>query len=240
MKKRPKILILLAGIFIALAISFPLQIMSLYGHGPLEIGAILNKLTYMNWIVMLALAGSAFWLYEAAPELRYAVPAVVGLVALNNFFVAYHHTDYSPWAASFASLAFGAMTLPIFRPDIRFILENPDRRWWRISARKVVQLPVTLIAGKEQRIRGETFDLSESGMFVPVLEHYADMKSVSQVNVCLQLGAFAQIRCTGRIVRHAEAKGKYPSGIGVEFMNLSEMQRSEIRRYLSRRPKELQ
>ncbi len=239
MKERPLSLVAIAFIFVAIALSFPFQIMGFYGHGPGEVGAILNKLTYMNWLVIAGLLVAAYYLYEASPQTRYAIPVVGALVAVNNFFVAFHGTDYSPWTATVATFAFGALVWPVYRPDIKNLLLNPDQRWWRIAARKSVQIPVVLSCGKHHRVRGETFDISESGMFVPLHDHQTGLKLQQRVAICLNLGAFAQVRCDGRIARIAEASGRYPSGVGIEFLELSSLQRAEIRRYLTRRPREL-
>jgi hypothetical protein len=223
-------------LFVAIAISMPVQIMSLYGHGFSEAAAILNKLTVFNWLVMIALAVSAFMVANASPGFLYSVWCLIGLVAVNNFFVGYHAIDYSPWSAAFATVAFGAINLPLLRrEDIRFLMANPDSRWWRVSLRKTVHLPVILTGKKFQRVRGETFDLSESGMFVPMMEGQAQLQLHQKISITLTLGTFAQIRCDGRVVRFAEAKGKYPSGMGIEFIELSRHQKLEIKKYLSRR-----
>ena len=75
-------------------------------------------------------------------------------------------------------------------------------------------------------------------MFVPISEGEVPPPLQQKVTITISLGTFAQIRCEGRVVRHADAKGKYPSGIGVEFLDLSRYQKTELKKYLSRQPLE--
>lgn len=239
MKQRPKILIPMGILFCLIAISFPVQIMSLYGHGFGETAAILHKLTYLNWLVMIGLTFTAVLVIQASPHLKYALPIMFVVVAINNFFVGYHGTDYSPWSAALATLGFGALNFPLIKSaDIRFLIANPDQRWWRIHTRKPVHLPVVLTGDKFQRVRGETYDISETGIFMPIAEGEVPPALQEKVTVTISLGTFAQIRCEGRVVRHAEAKGKYPSGIGIEFLDLSHYQKTELRKFLARQPLE--
>ena len=52
MKKRPLIFNFYTLFFLSVSVSFPIQIMSLNGHGPAEAGMILNKMSYLNWAVV--------------------------------------------------------------------------------------------------------------------------------------------------------------------------------------------
>ena len=105
MKRRPSILVVLAAVLVAIAVSMPLQIMKIYGHGFDELPAILLKLTYLNWLTIGAQLVTACLVLEASERLRYAVPVAIILVAVNNFFVGFHATDFSPWTATLATFA---------------------------------------------------------------------------------------------------------------------------------------
>lgn len=215
----------------AVAISFPLQIMWLYDHPWAEFAAVWPKLTWLNWVVMAGSVVTGVMIFRAAPGVQRAMYLLIGAVALNNFFVGYYATDFSPWTASFATLAFCVLNWPLQQSEVRELLMHPDRRWWRASPRRRMTVPIFLGGSRKTALRAETFDISESGAFVPV---DAALKLEERVSICLTLGTFQQIRCDGRVVRKAEANGCYPAGFGIEFSNLDWWQRRELRRYISR------
>src|SRR5665213_4610446 len=100
MRRRPMWFILLALAFFGVAISLPLQIMMIYGHGLSEISAVFDKLTLLNWLVLCGTLICSGLVWRASPYLRYAVPLLIALVAINNFFVGYYATDFSMASAS--------------------------------------------------------------------------------------------------------------------------------------------
>ena len=66
MRQRPFALTFLSGVFIALVVSMPLQVMFLYGHGLSEWAAILNKFTLFNWFVLCALSVNAVLVWRVS------------------------------------------------------------------------------------------------------------------------------------------------------------------------------
>ncbi len=236
MRSRPKPLIYLMLALFAVAISFPLQIMWLYGHPWAEISAVWPKLTWLNWVVMGGSVLTGVMLYRAVPGAQRMMYALIGAVAVNNFFVGYYATDFSPWTAGFATLAFGALSLPLRNSEVRELLNHPERRWWRASSRKRLNVPIFLGGSRKTILRSETFDISESGAFIPV---EAPLKIEERVSICLTLNTFQQIRCDGKVVRITEACGCYPAGFGIEFCNLDWSQRRELRRFLHNKTSQL-
>lgn len=231
MLSRPRPLVYLMIVLFAVALSFPLQVMMLYGHSWDELPAVFDKLTILNWAVMMGSVIAGVWIYHAAPGAQFVMYALIGLVAVNNFFVGYFATDFSPWTAGFATLCFGALCWPLRRGEIREILKHPERRWWRASQRRKVHIPIFLGGSRRTQFRTETWDVSETGAFVPVSDQ---LKLQERVSICLTLNTFQQLRCDGKVVRIAEACGTYPAGIGIQFTNLDWTQRRELRRFLSK------
>ncbi|MGE0525724.1 MAG: PilZ domain-containing protein [Bdellovibrionales bacterium] len=239
MSRRPGLLAWMAFVLVAVVISFPIQIMTLYGHGLDEISAVLHKLTYMNWLVIFCASVCAVLMWSASPWLKWLAPFSVLAVAINNFFVGYHGTDYSPWTATWATVAFASLHLPLLKSEIRDLLNHPERRWWRAARRRRITLPIFVGGFRRGKLRTTTYDISESGVFIPLSTRSKDahrlLREQEQLSLCLTLAPFLQIRCDGRVVRRCDAIGSYPAGVGVAFTNLGWRQKRELRRYLARK-----
>ncbi len=162
-----------------MAVSFPIQIMVLYGHGPFEWAEIAAKLTPLNWMVIMAAVASAWLTLKASPALFVMIPGLATLVAYNNWCVAHADLNYSPAAAAVATAAFFLGMLPIFTPQAREVLLNPSLRWWLTPERHRAELRVRMkvvwhgprpAQGRDPRNReiyARTYDLSEGGAFIP-------------------------------------------------------------------------
>ena len=46
------------------------------------------------------------------------------------------------------------------------------------------------------------------------------------------LGTLRQVKCDARVVRHNMASGKYPGGVGIEFVDMTRSDRQALRTYL--------
>jgi hypothetical protein len=235
MRQKPWVLIFWPIIFVAIAISLPAQIMWLYGHSLSEFDAVLGKLTVFNWLVMLGLFANAFGVSQARPWVRYTLPLLILAVAMNNFFVGYVGTDFSSWTALGATIAFIGMNVPLASQELVDLFNNPARAWWREAERKEIHVPVKLDGLHDLRLKAETFDVSATGMFVPLKnEEYAALKDNEHVSVCLIFNRVSEFRCDGRVVRHSPGNGHYPQGIGIQFVGLTWSQQNELTRYLKR------
>src|SRR6185437_14481977 len=74
MQRRPAVFPFLSVLFLGIALSLPLQVMWIYGHGFDEMDAVLNKLTIFNWLVMISLVITAVLLWTASPALKIFAP----------------------------------------------------------------------------------------------------------------------------------------------------------------------
>lgn len=245
MKTRPKIFIGYAILFVLLAISFPIQIALLYEHGIFEIGAILSKMTFLNWAVFWGFIVSAVLMVRVSPKGRFIVPFMLAAVLLNNLAVSLTGLNFDPLVPWLASLGFGALCLPLsfYQPALE-LMNNPEKRWWLRSERARVQAPVLVNPFKSSSFRTKTFDLSETGAFISFENNDAQGGEASfglpvlqvsdRLNLCLNVGHISQLRFEAEVVRRSEANGSYPSGVGIRFTSLDWRDRKELRRYLRR------
>lgn len=229
--RRPFTLIAVAAALIAVAISLPLQVMVLYGHGFSELSQVFHKLTSLNYLTVAGCVLAGVLVYQASVFARFAVPALLFIVAVNNFFVGYFATDFSFLTASMATLVFGALLTPLYMGEVRELFLHPERRWWRSKARIALSLPV-FVGDSEHKVNGETYDISETGLFMRLSGE--DLAVDGTVNICLTLGELRQIRCNAKVVRRSPAKGSYPAGVGLQFTDLHWRQRRELKHYLAR------
>lgn len=231
MARRPRALTIVSCIFVMLALSMPMQVMLLYGHGVSEWSAVLAKLTSFNWIVLAGLVANAVLLWRVSPWLRYTMPALMAAMLVNNWLAGYYATDFSLWTTTLGTLAFSVLNIPMLDDHVLWIMQHPERRWWIRAERKRLSLPIFIEGTRLSSVKAETFDVSRSGAFVPGL---SELSVGDWISVRLQFDPLAQLRVQARVVRRREAVGQYPAGYGIEFQDMSWWQRREIRRQLRR------
>lgn len=233
MKTKPKLFDFLAGFYLTVALSFPVQIMLLYGHTPLQIMQIWNKLTNLNLTVMGCCLLNAVLSRSASPLLKFSVPLSLLAVFVNNNYVALMEVNYSAFQAHGATFGFFLVSGFYLYPKLLYALMFPETHWWKVSPRK--QIEVTALISPFQQghpIKAKTFDLSETGAFFNMSEEQMGFKVNDRLIVLLTLGSLSQIRCEARIVRSDDKRGHYPSGVGISFVDLDRSQRRKIKNYL--------
>lgn len=123
--------------------------------------------------------------------------------------------------------------------QVRHFFFYPVLRWWLTPARKKIRLHLSLrLFNGSQEVTARTFDVSEGGAFVPLnstefkdslLRH---LEANTRCLIRLSLGQFKHLDCTAKIVRRTEERGEYPSGFGLQFLNLTNKQKSCLTQYL--------
>lgn len=229
--QRPNASVYLPILFVGIAISLPLQALVIYGHSVGEWTAILSKLSSINWLLIGALMVSAVHIWRVSPYLKWSMPVTLILMGLNNYIVGTYATDYSLLVTSAATLGFLVINLPLTSREILWLLKNPQRRWWLCAHRHRLHVPVLIEGTRLLSIKAETFDISESGIFVPLEQK---LGVGDWITVRMSFGTLSQIRCQGKVVRQADAKGSYPMGVGIQFESITRRQRQEISRFLAR------
>ena len=246
MLKRPKEFSVLAGGMLAVALSFPVQVLFMYDG--MQPGFALSGMgmTPLNWFVIGASLLTAMLAFQASRLVLPALGLFLFAVTWNNWIVAEFEVNYSgmtAWAGVFLA---GCIPLMLLREQARKVLLNPQLRWWRTPARKRahVQAVVYPVLGGE--IASKTFDISEGGAFIslplgsPRSTHTdPQSKTVSVGNHCavkLRLDQLNVLNCSARVVRKVKSAGDYPDGFAVQFVNLTPEQRRQIRTFIDQVP----
>jgi hypothetical protein len=231
---RPKQFYFVAAIMLLIALSFPIQAMLLYGHSWTEWGAILQKITWLNALVMLTFTVSAYFYFHASRVVLYLAPVLLVLVALNNYWVGQYAGDFSMLQTSLGTLAVAFLFAPLTLPSSKVVLRDPKRRWWRRSKRINKRVATTLNPYVGDMITAHTFDVSETGAFLCLNEEQTELPRVGDtVRISFNVSAMKKIRCEAIVVRITEARGHYPRGMGIKFVDMDRIHEKKFSEFLS-------
>jgi len=228
--QRPTLFLLLSAVLVVVAMSLPIQAFVIYEHPLAEWAQALGKLTSLNWVVFVGTLLAAFSIYRVSAFCPWVMLTLTVLVGLNNFVVGYAAIDYSPEVAWLGTLVFSLLNIPLWLESTRALMIQPELRIWSQAERRRMQVPIVIDVFRKTPLKAETFDLSETGAFIPLSS--ANLRVDENISVRMTFGAFTHIRCEGRVVRRDEARGRYPAGVGIEFTNLNWRNRRELRRHL--------
>lgn len=238
MAKQPLPLKLVPLGLAAVTLSFPIQIMVLYGHSIFEFSAIWAKLTWLNLLIMFFNLTNGWLIFRASTLVVVSTPLLITTVFINNWVVAHSGIDFSMTQTIVASLGFLTLHLPLLTPSCKLVLLNPRQRWWLTAERKAIAIPVAVKPHRGSEFTATTFNLSKTGMFIPFeTQVFRESSKDSllpgkRVTLRLTLDQLWSIRCEGHVVRTALAQGNYPSGIGVQFSAMSYPHRRRLSQFL--------
>jgi hypothetical protein len=235
MMVKPKIVNWMGIGVLLVAASFPLQAAILYQHSFSELGSILQKLSLLNFIAICMLATTAYLLFTVSPYLKYMCPLTIACLAWNNYVVGNYGQDFSMPQAMLGTGLFAGLFVPLFRKDLRLVLSDPDRRWWRRAHRVPRNIDVILNPYVGQTLLAQTFDLSESGAFIPFENKSWDEipKVGERIKISLHIDTLRKIKCEAVVVRVVEPKGNYPKGIGVRFIEMNDTHKRSLNNFLT-------
>lgn len=217
MPTKPKFINIMSFIFIALALSFPVQIMFMFKLPPWHIGILASKLTPLNYLLMGLFLYTAYLTYKTNKLVFIILPIVNFFVFLNNFIVAEYGQVFTHTQTVVASTAFLLLTLSFYQKDIYQVYSDLKFRWWLTSPRFKRQIPIT-IHYQGEKFQTSTFDISKTGMFIKTDDLYRIFKIENNKEIELSFKINNRtMKLTATVVRKSIAKGQYPAGIGVHF-----------------------
>ncbi len=231
---RPKQFYLASLALLLFAISFPIQVMVLYGHHWSETQAIFSKITWVNWLVVGSFFVGAYFYFHASRYIIYLAPLILGLVAFNNYIVGHFAGDFSMLQTTLGTLAVGLVFAPLALPSSRVVLKDPKRRWWRRSKRYNKRVAATLNPYVGEMLHVQTFDISSSGAFVCLDEEQQGVPKIGDtVRVSFNVNSMKKIRCEAVVVRITDAKGHYPRGMGLKFTQMDRVHEKSFDKFIN-------
>lgn len=218
MRKAPWSARLLSTVLVGIGMAFPVQVMVLYGHDFTEIGAVLSKLTVLNYASMILCFMSAALIWDVQRFSMTSLAMAALVIGWNNYLVGYVGYDFSMLATALGTGSFLLTYSLLLHPDTRRALQRPDSRWWLEAERRLVSLPTEIHSVKGDFGVLKTFDISESGAFIGCDPHSLEMFEVGDYcNLSIRVSDYRRVKCMAKIVRITEGLGRYPSGIGLHF-----------------------
>ena len=240
MKRRPLFLTLLSSFFLIVAISFPLQVLVLYGHTDLFV--IFNKISFLNFLVAVVLLAHIPLLLRASGKLKYSLPVLLILVMWNNFVVGSYAFDYKMSSTALASVGFIGACSPMLTKKIRDILNNPGMRWWLTPRRAEASLSTLIHPYVGSSLQARTLDISETGVYIAAEtcrlrdseEDFCDGFNVGDLtSITIKLGQFHSIKCEAEVVRVADESYSHPAGYGLRFLNPDITTKSHLKQFIA-------
>jgi hypothetical protein len=225
----------LSIMLLVVAASFPLQIMMIYSHSPEELSAVFAKLAPLNWVVAIGCVGIAYMAHRGSRLMWFMFPLLSFVVAWNNWLVSVAGEDFSALTTALATLGFASLGTMLLTNQAWEVLLHPERRWWLTPQRKKITAPVFIIPQQGEAFRAETFDISAQGAFIPINngDMFTAFRNGDKISLRLTMGALTVLRCEAQVVRRNSAKGMYPTGVGIQFLNLNRNDSRELRKYLN-------
>ena len=216
MTSKPNVFSFYRYFYFAIAISFPVQIFFLMDYNLADFFYSFRHLTSLNYLIMAFLFVNGFAINKLHRSVIFTTPILLTLILINNIFV----INYSSLSVASGLLSFAAFTLihySLYSERHFQVLVNPKKRWWLSSPRTRINT-VVKIDGVEHK-DFYTFDLSESGAFIPSKELTFNTKdypigSLVSFKILIE-DKFVPVKA--KIMRKTPTLGKYPTGIGVQF-----------------------
>jgi hypothetical protein len=236
MRTLPKPFVLMSLALVLVALCYPVQVMFIYGHSLTELVSIFSKLAPLNWVVILGCTWVSSLSYRGSRWTLAMFPLLTIAVAWNNWLVSQVGSDFGVINTSLATLGFASLGGFMFTAASWEVITHPEKRWWLRPERRAVAAPVFVIPKTGDAFRVETFDISRTGAFLKVRSGDALMRTGDRISLRLTMGALTVLRCEAKVVRKSDAKGMYPDGVGIEFLNLKGHETAELKKYLDSQP----
>jgi hypothetical protein len=234
MTTKPKIFTVLPLFLAGVAASIPIQAMVIYEYAPWHFANIFGQMTWLNWVVMLTCAVSAILIYRTSWLSLIFMPVVIALVGWNNYVVAAHGEDFTMIQTTLASLGFLLVSSPLVSDRSLEVLLSRKNRWWETAPRFRAKASVYMVPRNGRAIRGETFDISETGLFLLAKEpaFNNDFQTGELISLRLNMGALSVFRCEARVIRKTLGSGRYPAGVGLSFEGLDRTNKVQIEKFI--------
>lgn len=239
MKERPRLLILTCLVLTGVIISIPLQIILQTEVTAINYSILFQQITIFNWAVMLSCLVTITLALNAHRLLSLSIISLLFSIHINNYFVFKYALNidwYLPMMASMIASSFAFIIL--MNKNVRYSTKNQDKRWWLIPKRYQKTLPIWIVLDDNQCVLAHTFDLSKTGTFISSLDSNEnvlkdELELGREVKVLIGDKDDVEFYCNASVVRKTEAKGNYPSGIGLHFDHIPIIEKFHLSRILN-------
>lgn len=195
---------------------------------------VLQSLTVLNGLVASLCIATALAIYNLHKSFRFLLPLTLSTIVFNNWWVGNTGFDFSLNETTLASLIFAGLGCILLEKNSFKLLRNPKLKWWNVPARKKTAMPVSLSKLRGGFLEKKAFDISESGMFIPMQEgdDFKNYQVGERIELNLHFNLILKVRCEARIVRMSPRHGNYPTGLGLQFIDMNRVDKSIIKKLI--------
>ncbi|AYF44844.1 type IV pilus assembly protein PilZ [Halobacteriovorax sp. BALOs_7] len=231
MKIKPLIFNVYAFVFLAIAVSIPVQVMFLYGYNATDIGAIWSKMTFFNLMVMASCCINAYFSFTAQNDIKWSFPLSIGFVCLNNSIVLVYGNDFEAATVILSTFAYILMTSYFILSQDTNVINSPAAQWWKTALRYKAPL-ATKVSSTDIPINlGNTFDISRTGAYISY--NVPTQKDIFSCGDVFTFNIGDELELKAKVVRKSMAVGRYPEGMGVQFIDLGVSERIQLEKLLN-------
>jgi hypothetical protein len=238
-KSRPLVFSFITFLLLGSIISVPLQIVYFSGATKVNLSILVNQISLFNWIVIFMSLITAIYSYFADSKVVISAIVLTASIFLNNYFV-FSYAENIHWTLPILSSLFAlSMLVSIFsNQNFRHAVFNQDKRWWLIPKRHRKTLPIWIQINDDKCLLARTYDVSKSGAFVSSISGIQNfiekgLKVGSKVRVLIGDRENIEFQCHASVIRKSQAKGDYPSGIGLHFDKVTLKDKFALSRIMS-------
>lgn len=231
MKIKPLIFNIYSFVFLAIAASIPVQVMFLYGYSFTDFDAIWSKMTFFNLTVMSSCCINAYFSYTAQDDVKWSFPLSIGFVCLNNSIVLVYGNDFEAASVILSTFAYILMTSYFILSQDTRVMNSPTAQWWKTAMRYKAPLPTKVSSTDIPINLGETFDISRTGAYISY--NVPTQKDIFSCGDVFTFNIGDDLELKAKVVRKSMAVGRYPEGMGVQFIDIGVAERIQLEKLLN-------
>lgn len=234
MKKRPILFTIVPLILIGVCASFYFQTAYVLNTDLTNYSRILSKITIYNWITMAAMIASGIAIMRSSKWAKLFMPLTIAFVFLNNYLVATYTNNFTKTQIFLAALLFALAFAPLYTKKIQLVLSDRKHQWWRTAFRKKYTVPVNVRPQSGNSFWSQSVDVSKTGLFLRLdSRDWSEYPKLGEkVNLDINLGKTTEVKCTAVVIRLVEARGFYPRGMGLQFLEFEDTSRKALDSFL--------
>jgi hypothetical protein len=229
MRDRPIFFSFLSLFHFALVIWIPVQIMWMTG---MNFEQLIYLEKFMN-TANIALSGmffiSGISIYKANKYTPLILILTTFMLIINNYVASVNNPSYAPWPFKLSSLAYIMLLAPAFIGKNFQAMVDYRFQWWKMAPRKKSKLKVRVHCDG-QAIDCESIDISESGIF---LQNFYQNIEQRHITLEIQFPNNDKVFCNADVTRRCKAKGVYPEGSGLKFLDKPTGFNTSLRAFLA-------
>lgn len=218
MRNKPLYLIFFPYLAFAIALSFPVQIVLIYGVPLDDPAKIISMLTPLNLLTMSSMVLTGILSLTMSKHIYKIIPVLLLVTFANNAIVGLYGSDYTMFQVALSFILFGISLKPFYSKEIKAVITEPKLRWWLTPTRYEMELPIK-IHSELVDFTSESLNMSKTGIFAKAKDdYYLEKININDIIDLQILEDSSPITLKARVVRKSQNNNQLPNGFGLEFI----------------------